>query len=124
MAKKGYLPCFSRYRHKDYPVERIYERDAHVDKVKNLLGHLVTCPDQLALKELGSYDIQTVNGNSAEGQKILAKCECADCNCVLRIDYGNNPFRVVLGLSNVGKVRNAYIFMIDTNHGTFSKRKW
>lgn len=125
MSKIGFLPCFSRYRHKDCPVENIYQKSAHIEKVRNLVSFLINCPDQLALKELGSYDIQTLRPtDSAESRKIFEKCDTADCNAVLRIDYGDNSFRIILGLSNVGKIKNAYIFMVDTIHNTFKKRKW
>lgn len=124
MSKIGFLPCFSRYRHKDCPIQNIYQKNSYIEKVKNLVAHLLSCPDQLALKELGGYDIQTVKPDSAEGKRILSICDCSDCNAILRIDYGNSPFKIILGLSNLGKSKNAYIFMIDTIHDTYRIRKW
>lgn len=125
MIQIGFLPCFSRYIHKKFPIKSMYERSSYVEKVKKLVSVLLDSPDQITIKEkLGSYDLQTIRPNNSEGKRIIKMCESSDCNTLLKIDYGNNPFRIVLGLSTQNKSRNAYIFIIDTKHKIYKKRKW
>lgn len=118
MADIGFLPCFSRYRHKEYPVRNFYLRNSYLEKVKNLVSAFLSSTDPLKLKQnLGSYDIQTIRPISSEGVRIIKLCASPDCE-IHRIDYGNTSFKIVFGLSK--NDRNAYIFAVDTTHDTYS----
>lgn len=122
MADIGFLPCFSRYRHKEYPIKNFYARDSHLEKVKKLVSAFLSSTDPLRLKQnLGSYDIQTVRPDSSDGRKIIKMCASPDCE-IHRIDYGDTSFKIVFGLSK-GE-RNAYIFAVDTTHATYSGKHW
>ena len=122
MAEVGFLPCFSKYRHKEYPIKDFYQKAAYVERVKNLVSAFITSTDPFALKQaLGNHDIQTVRPNSSEGKRIINICASPECE-IHRIDYGNNPFRIIFGLSK--NDRNAYIFAVDTKHKTFSGKHW
>lgn len=117
MSKVGFLPCFSRYLHKKYPVKDLYQKDALVKKLQVLVSAFISSPDQLSLKEqIGGHQIQTIRPDSQESIKIIRLCNSSDCS-IHRVDYGNTPFRIVFGLSNTD--RNAFIFMIDPNHKTY-----
>lgn len=118
MAEVGFLPCFSRYRHKEYPVKNFYQRNSHLEKVKSLVSAFLSSTDPFSLKEiLGNHNIQTIRPDSGGGKRIIKMCASPDCE-IHRIDYGNDPFRIVFGLSK--NDRNAYIFAVDTKHKTFS----
>lgn len=120
MPDIGFLPCFSRYNHKAYPITGCYSRSSYIDKVKVLVSAFLSSPSPLSLKENIGQEIQTLRPTDSESRKIINMCDSTDCSGVYRIDYGNNPFRIVFGLSNAN--RNAYIFLIDVNHNTFKKR--
>lgn len=122
MAEVGFLPCFSKYRHKEYPVKDFYQKSSYVEKAKVLVSAFITSTDPFTLKQaLGNHDIQTVRPNSSEGKRIINMCASPECE-IHRIDYGNNPFRIIFGLSK--NDRNAYIFAVDTKHKTFSGKHW
>lgn len=115
--KVGFLPCFSRYRFKEYPPTNFYQRNSYLQKVKNLVSAFLSSPDPLTLKNnIGRYDIQTIRPNSAESKRIITLCSSPDCT-IHRIDYGDTPFRIVFGLAN--ERRCAYVFIVDTAHNTY-----
>lgn len=120
MSNIGFLPCFSRYCHRKFPIREIYEKPSYVQKVKNLVAALLDSPDHISLRNnIGRYDIQPIRPDRKDSKAILNMCRHDDCSVVFRIDYGDNPFRIVLGLTNSGLDRNAYIFLIDTKHVHF-----
>ncbi len=116
--KMGFLPCFSRYRFKEYPPINFYQRDSYLQKVKNLVSAFLSSSDPLSLKEsIGGHDVQTIRPDSAESKRIIASCGSPEC-AIYRIDYGNSPFKIVFGLAN--EKRCAYVFIVDTTHNTYS----
>jgi len=116
---KGYLPCFSRYSKKDFPIDDIYSQQCYIDKLKNLLSALVTTvsPFDLSRQHGIGKEIQPIRPDSKEGQRLIAKF--AFEYQLYRIDYGDTPFRIIFGLSNIE--RYAYIFAVDTKHQTYKK---
>ncbi len=109
----GFLPCFSQYKHKDYPLSSFYQNSSYVAKVKALMSSLVDC---LTPKNASPpHDVQPIRNDSKEGKKLITMCGFPQQ--LYRIDYGNNPFRIVFSISPQEKL--AYIHIIDTNHSTF-----
>ncbi len=117
MPEIGFLPCFSRYNHKEYPIKGCYSRQAYIEKVKVLVSAFLSSTDPFSLKKAIGQEIQVLRPVNSESKKIIKMCNSSDCG-IYRIDYGNNPFRIVFGLSNTS--RNAYIFLIDVTHNTFN----
>jgi len=114
--KQGFLPCFSRYKHSYFPIVNIYQKASYVTKVKTLISALIDSPSILSLKQNGiGKDIQTIRPTSAESKRLISLFEF-DYD-IYRIDYGDNPFRIIFGLSNIK--REAYILAIDTTHSTY-----
>lgn len=115
-AKQGFLPCFSKYKHSHFPVSKIYIKPAYVTKVKCLMSALIDSPSILDLKRNGiGKDIQTIRPTSGESKRLIALFGFQ--YDIYRIDYGDNPFRIIFGLS-VDK-REAYIFAFDTSHSSY-----
>lgn len=120
MSERGFLPCFSQYLFDDFPSERLYQYPQFVEKVKNLLSNLVDSKGPFDLKNKGiGKEIQTIRPNDSESKWIINKCSFP--HNLYRIDYGNNPFRIIFGLSNENRI--AFIFAFDTDHSTYSKKQ-
>ena len=119
-CKRGFLPCFSQYLSKDFPIEKLYDQSQFIEKTKQLLSNLIDCESPLDLKNRGiGKEIQTIRPDSSESIRIINMCSFP--KNLYRIDYGNNPFRIVFGLSNTDRL--AYIFAFDTTHSTYSGKQ-
>ncbi len=96
----------------------MYAESNSVEKVKRLLSALIDTenPVDLSRKNGVGKEIQPIRPDSSEGNRLIKQCGF-EYN-LYRIDYGNTPFRIIFGLSNVDRL--AYIFGIDTTHQTFS----
>lgn len=115
MAKIGYLPCFSGYLHKHFPLKNFYQKSSYIEKVKKLLSAFVDSESPSDLKEnIGGHEVKPVRPDSNEGKKLIRLCKTN--YQIYRIDYGNNPFRIVFAFSNTSRL--AYIYVIDTTHAT------
>lgn len=120
----GFFPCFERYRHDDYPLKEVFSDTTYLRRVKELFNALLDSEEQLELKKgIGGQQIMPLRPRvSNEMDRVLDKIDFPE-GTPIRIDYGNNKFRIVLGLSNTAKCKLAYIFMIDTDHKDFQKKK-
>ena len=119
MAKRGFLPCFSAYLTKKYPFSDFYANDVYIGKVKILLSAFVDSTTPLELKEkLGGKMVTPIRPGDSESERILKNCQSV--HPLYRIDYGDNPFRIVFGLSNLEGL--AYVYIIDTTHDTYSNK--
>lgn len=118
MVKRGFLPCFSRYLHRHFPLEDFYQKPSHVTKVKVLLSALVDSQSPFDLKRKIGQEVQTIRPNSKEGKSLIKLCSSE--YPIHRIDYGNNPFRIVFCFSNANRM--AYIYIIDPKHKTMRGR--
>jgi hypothetical protein len=119
MANRGFMPCFSYYKNREYPIDSLYNNGANVEKVKNLLSCLVDSESPGALKKQIGKDINPLRPDSQEGKRLIRQFEYH--GQLYRIDYGNTPFRIVFGLSNSDRL--AHILAIDLTHETFSGKQ-
>jgi hypothetical protein len=91
-----------------------------LQKTKDLMSALLEAQGQYELKNLTGQEIMPLRkGNSGEMDRVLKSIEFPE-GTPIRIDYGKNKFRVVLGLSNEPRGKIAYIFMISNDHKDFS----
>jgi len=117
MNAQGYLPCFSEYRHSEYPIENLYQSSSNVEKLKKLVSAFIDTPNPKDLcRSIGRHDIQPIRPDSSEGKRLIGQFSLPEN--LYRIDYGNTPFRIIFSLSN--KDRLAKILAIDTKHDTFN----
>lgn len=117
MPNRGFLPCFSLYRHQDFPIENLYAQNAYVDKLKHLVSCLIDSKSPSELKQAIGQEVQVIRPNYKESTKLI-HLFALPCQ-LYRIDYGNTPFRILFGLSN--KPREAYIVTIDTTYATYAR---
>lgn len=110
----GFFPNFSSYRHSECPLGEIFENSSNIRRTKQLLSEIIECINPQEIKQkIGGHDVKPIRPQSAEDKKVIAIVSDPSTT-LLKIDYGNNPFRVYLGLSNID--RTAKIYMIDTKH--------
>lgn len=121
MPTNGFLPCFSKYKFDNYPIQNLYAENSQVEKVKRLLSALVDTINPLELtKKYGvGKEIQTIRPDSRDGKQIIKMCSFP--YNLYRIDYGDTPFRIIFGITNEPRI--AYIFAFDTKHSTFSGKR-
>ena len=116
----GHLPCFSNYLHDDFPLGNFYPTPSSVRRVKDLLSALVDSASPQDLKQnIGAHGIAPVRPDSREGKELINLCNSP--YQIYRIDYGDNPFRIVFAFARApGNL--AYIYAIDVSHLTMSGR--
>lgn len=120
MPRKGFLPCFSEYKFKKYPIDDIYLKTSDIRRVKYLVSALIDSKSTQDIKEnIGGHDIKPIRPDSQEGKWLIKLCGFGFS--IFRIDYKNCKFRVIFGLSN--KEGLAYIFAFDTKHSTFGGKR-
>ena len=115
-SKVGFLPCFSKYKHEEYPIRNLYQRVSYVNKVKVLISAMLDSQSPYELKKQISQEVVPIRPTSAKAKQLIKLCNTSDQ--IYRIDYGDNPFRIVFDLSN--KERLAHIHIIDTKHSTLT----
>ena len=112
-AVRGFLPDFSRYLFKDYPIDDAYQNKDLITKLKNLVSELLTTQNP-------AQDLQN-NGlcrklelmRPSTDKKFLNKCAFPEGN-IYYAAYGNNPYRIVFGIDTNQRI--AYFFALDTCH--------
>lgn len=110
---QGFFPCFSQYRNDICPLSEVFDKNSYVTKVKKLLSEVVDCCSPAEVHQrIGSHGISPVRPDSQEGKRVISLLSTPET--ILKIDYGNNTFRIYFSLSNTDKL--ARIFMIDTKH--------
>lgn len=98
MSQRGFLPCFSKYRHKEYPIEKLYGGSGHVDKLKTLVSCFIDSNSPQSLKLAIGHEVQTIRPDSGEGKRLISQFSTP--HQLYRIDYGNTPFRIIFSLEN------------------------
>lgn len=109
----GFFGCFARYKHDTAPLSEVYDEQSYIRRVKSLLSELIECKTPLELKQkIAAHEIKAIRPDSREDKKVIALIGDPQ-NTILKIDYGNVPFRIYLSLAANGL---AYVYMIDTKH--------
>jgi hypothetical protein len=110
----GFFGCFGRYKHNIAPLSEVYEKQSYVRRVQTLLSEALVCKSPLELKtKIGAHEIKAIRPDSSEDKRVIALIGDPQ-NTPLKIDYGNNTFRIYFCLSNTDGL--AYIYLIDTKH--------
>jgi len=120
MPSRGFLPCFSKYRHQNFPIENLYTKNVYVNKLKHLVSCLIDSKSPLEIKQSIGQEVQVIRPTDKESKRLISLFDLPLCQ-LYRIDYGNTPFRIMFGLSNPN--REAYIVAIDTKHLTYKRGK-
>ena len=112
-ATRGFLPDFSRYLFKDYPLEAAYQNRILIEKLKKLVSDLLTTqnPAQDLQNNGACKKLELMRPET--DKKFLAKCDFSE-GYVYYAAYGNNPYRIVFGIDTNRRI--AYFFALDTCH--------
>lgn len=120
---RGFLPCFSKHKDKEYHPDAFYSNKAFVGKLKKFLYEIVESPNifelSKAIQSKGGIQHIDPNGNIND-KKLCQKLGWVESK-VYRVDYGNNPYRLLFSLDN--SKRRCYILALDANHQTRSGKK-
>lgn len=116
----GFLPCFSQYRHSEFPLDDFYKNKTFVNKISVILHEILTCVNPVAelLTRTGCKTIMQITPDSAEGKRIINMCAWSNGK-LYRLDFGKNKMRVIIGLEDNGEKRLCYFFGLDAEHKTF-----
>lgn len=112
---KGFLPDFSKYLFKDYPIDNAFNCSQLINKLKRLVSELITTQNP-------AHDLPT-NGCCKKLEKMIPsdkkerafiqKCNFDDGQ-IYYAAYGDNPYRIVFGIDSNRRI--AYFFALDTTH--------
>lgn len=114
-AKRGFLPDFSKYLEKDYPIEEAYKCKPLIDKLSKLLSILPTMANPVReLKESGvCRKIEKLGTGPSKERTFIDKCKFS-LGPIYYLAFGNNPYRVVIGIDS--STRRVYFFALDPKH--------
>lgn len=114
----GFLPCFSKHVDGKFTLETFYGNKVFVGKVREFMQAILVSPSTQILNQYihAKGGIQPIDpiGNAADRE--LCQSLGWQSSKVYRVDYGNNPYRLLFGLDNVEK--RCYILALDTTHQT------
>lgn len=118
---RGFLPCFSRYLEKNYPLEDFYRNDIFVGKVSIFLQKIIQINSMADLRRQNvvkdAFKITPDQG--IESKRIIKICNFEQD--LYRADWGDCPYRMVFGLDNTN--RRCHIFILDATHDTYSGKQ-
>lgn len=115
---KGFLPCFHLHQDSAFPLDNFYENTAFINKVEAFLSAILTSAN---LAELGNKisargGIQVIDPHGNRPDRELCQRLGWQKGKVYRIDYGDNPYRLLFGLDS--QARRCYILALDALHTT------
>lgn len=117
-SDQGFLPCFSKHNDSSFPIESAYSNKTFITKLELFVQSIITSPNTQVLKEKihCKGGIQPINPNGNSTDKKLCQQLGWQSSKVYRVDYGDNPCRLLFGLDNESK--RCYILALDSNHDT------
>lgn len=112
-ATRGFLPDFSRYLHKDFPIADAYRNRILIEKLQRLVSELlVTSNPAIELRERGCCKKLELMSSKVD-KNFMTKCDFLDGN-VYYAAYGNTPYRIIFGIDTNQHI--AYFFALDPKH--------
>lgn len=111
-AERGFLPDFSKYLHKHYPIERAYQNRILIGKLADLVSALFTTKNPAQdLQPAFCKKLETLSPK--QDKDFFKKCDFTEGK-IYYAAYGNNPYRIVFGIDTNQRI--AYFFALDTDH--------
>lgn len=113
VVPRGFLPDFSKYLFKDFPIENTYNSKPLIDKLQRLISALLTTINP-------AQDLQN-NGlckkielmRPSTDKKFISKANFVEGN-IYYAAYGNNPYRIIFRIDSSSRI--AYFLALDTKH--------
>ena len=112
-ATRGFLPDFSKYLSKDYPIEAAYQNRILIDKLKRLVSELLTTINPAQDLQNNSLCKKLELLKPETDRNFLNKCDFPEGK-VYYATFGNNPYRIVFGIDTNQRI--AYFFALDNCH--------
>lgn len=113
----GFIPCFSLYHEKDYPIGEALSDRVVFRKVKELIVELFEAQNPVRLQR---YEAQKITPDSNAGKRMIQ--QFGSDYPLVRIDFGDCALRVIYSYRS-NPTRMVYFHAIDTTHKTFSGKK-
>jgi hypothetical protein len=119
----GFLPCFSKHIDHKFPLTDLYANSAFVLKVEVFMQAIITSPSTQILnsKIHAKGGIQPIDPNGNRDDRNLCQLLGWQTSKIYRVDYGDNPYRLLFGLDNVN--RRCYVLALDSTHKTRPGKK-
>jgi hypothetical protein len=116
---EGFLPCFSHYVFDKYPVSGLFQNSVYMDRLRALLSCALDAqnPCRLSADHGIGKAIKPIRSGDAESDRIIREIDYP--YQMYRIDYGDNPFRIVFGFTSTPH-RVLHVLAIDVGHSTYS----
>ena len=114
-SPRGFLPSFSRYLFKDYPIAEAYTNSALIEKLRRLLFELpVTINPAFELRQKQCCKkLEKFTPSDRLERAFIAKCDFPEGQ-IYYAAYGDCPYRIVFGIDSNERI--AYFFALDKNH--------
>lgn len=112
-ATRGFLPDFSRYLFKEYPIETAYQNRILIDKLKRLVSELLTTINPAQDLQNNNLCKKLEQLKPETDRKFLNKCAFPEGK-VYYAAFGNNPYRIIFGIDTNQRI--AYFFALDNCH--------
>lgn len=112
-TKGGFLPDFSRYLHKDYPIDDAFNNDDLINKLKDMVANLLTMVNPMWEMQSNGFCKKFEKMTPQKDKDFLRKCDIVDCYPYYA-SFGNNAYRIVVAIDT--NTRIAYFLALDTKH--------
>lgn len=113
ITTRGFLPDFSKYLFKDFPIETAYACNPAIQKLKHLVSELLTTKNPAQDLQNNGLCKKLEKMTPQQDRKFIQKCGFVDGQLYYAA-YGRNPYRIILGIDTNQRI--AYFFAIDTTH--------
>lgn len=112
-ARRGFLPDFSRYLYKHYPIDDAFNNADLVSKLKDMVANLLTMVNPMWEMQSNGFCKKFEKMTPQKDKEFLRKCDIADC-FPYYASFGNNAYRIVVAIDT--NTRIAYFLALDTKH--------
>lgn len=114
----GFLPCFSKHVDDKFELQIFYANHVFVGKVQEFVQAILVSPNLQVLGQAihAKGGIQKIDPVGSRDDRKLCQSLSWQTSKVYRVDYGNNPYRLLFGFDNEN--RRCHILALDTTHIT------
>jgi hypothetical protein len=114
----GFLPCFSKHQDGKYTIDAFYDNHVFVNKMQEFAHAIIISPTTQILAQAihAKGGIQPIDPIGNADDRKLCQSLGWQTSKVYRVDYRDNPYRLLFGLDNTEK--RCYILALDTDHQT------
>lgn len=114
----GFLPCFSKHVDDKFALHAFYGNHVFVSKVQEFVRAILVSPNLQVLAQAihAKGGIQIIDPVGNKDDRKLCQGLSWQTSKVYRVDYGDNPYRLLFGFDNDN--RRCHILALDATHKT------